>query len=294
MGIYTEFLPRPCACASGLGQAGRLGMETIQNNTNYNTLQHHLIPGLHLAIITNPSGGCGGSMFSWEVYATCRSLGIPAILATFDHNRTYPEIGLDLRRLAAPGANIPCGANSLKLENFMDVAAEARSMHKFLVIDLNAGFSSSPEVLAALRTGGIREASSIAALIAVQPGYANSWGSAIAVDAFQSIGIHFDRGLFRYWDFTWDLTPPAIPKNPNFPVWTTSWLSQRAIALINYGLKRAGQPTIHLVPGLTPTLLRQSLPAIDHGPLLQAIEHLDAARKTIYDAILSPISKPVP
>jgi len=233
-------------------------------------------------------------MFSWEVYSTCQSLGMPAILATFDHDRTYPESGSDLRRLEVLDTQIQSGANPLQLETLMDIAAEARSMRKFLVIDLKAGFPSNPEMLAVLRTGGLLEASSIAALIPLQPGYPSSWGSAIAVDVFQSIGLHFDRGLFRYWDFTWDLTPPAIPKNPKFPVWTAPWLSQRAIALINHGLQRAGQPTIHLVPGLSISLLRKSLPNIDQGPLLQAIEHLDAAKKAIYDAILAPISKPVP
>ncbi len=61
-------------------------------------MKSQLKPGLHIAIVTNPRPGSGGSLLAWESYQACQHFG-PAILATFDTNRHYPLPCPDLRRL---------------------------------------------------------------------------------------------------------------------------------------------------------------------------------------------------
>lgn len=256
-------------------------------------MKHILTPGLHIAIITNPLGGCGGSMFAWETYFTCVSMGIPAILATFDHWHLYPEtIGLALKRLSLPDSSNQFGDTPGNLENLADVCIEARSEGKFLIIDLKAGFSTDPTVLEVLKNSCLRDASSKAGLIPVLPSY--SAASAIAVEAFIQAGIYFDRGLFRYWDFTRDLIPPRVPKHPNFPVWNASWLSDSAVTLLRHGLRRPGQQTIHLLPDLLTPHIIPGIPACIRRTIEEAVNHMRAAKEAIYQSILAPITTQTP
>ena len=117
-------------------------------------MKRKLIPGLHLAMITTPSGGCGGSMFAWETYSTCMSIGIPVILATFDIWHLYPEIGPALRRLSVPETSTQYQDKPPLLEDLEDVCDEARSKNQFLIIDFKAGFSSDSSVLEVLKKSG--------------------------------------------------------------------------------------------------------------------------------------------
>ena len=247
-----------------------------------------LTPGLHIAIVTNPLGGCGGSMFAWETYFTCSSMGIPAILATFDYWHIYPECGLALKRLSLPDSSNQYGDTPMHLETLADVCIEARTESKFLIIDLKAGFSADPAVLEVLKNSCLRDASSKAGLIPILPSYSGS--SAIAVEAFIQAGIYFDRGLFRCWDFTRDPIPPRVPKHPNFPVWNASWLSDGAVTLLHHGLRRPGQQTIHLLPDLLTPHVCPGIPAFMRRTIEEAVSHMCAAKEAIYQSILSPIT----
>ena len=158
-------------------------------------MKHILTPGLHIAIVTNPLGGCGGSMFAWETFFTCVSKGIPAILATFDHWHLYPEkIGLALKRLWLPDSSNQFGDTPRNLETLANVCIEARTKSKFLIIDLKAGFSTDPAVLDVLKNSCLRDASSKAGLIPILPAF--SGASAIAVEAFMKAGIYLKSGEF--------------------------------------------------------------------------------------------------
>jgi hypothetical protein len=267
-------------------------METIQNNNTCNPMKRKLIPGLHLAMITNPSGGCGGSLFAWETYSTCISMGIPAILATFDHWHIYPEIGPALRRLSVPETSPQYHDTPPLLEDLADVCNEARANNLFLIIDFKAGFSSDSSVLEVLKRSGIRDAASKAGLVPIQPGYPGA--SAISVEAFLETGIYFDRGLFRYWEFTRHPIAPRIPKNSNFPLWNASWLSDGAVTLIHHGLRRPGQPTIHHLPDLLTPPVSPSISAFIRRMVEEAVDHMEAAKKAIYQAILAPITTQTP
>lgn len=118
--------------------------------------------------------------------------------------------------------------------------------------------------------------------------------SAIAVEAFLEAGIYFDRGLFRYWDFTRYPIPPRVPKKSNFPVWNAVWLSDGAITLIHHGLRRPGQPTIHHLPELLTSQFRPSLSAFVRRTVEEAVGHMEAAKEVIYQAILAPITTQSP
>ena len=232
-------------------------------------------------------------MFAWETYFTCVSMGIPAILATFDHWRLYPEeIGLALKRLSLPDSSNQFGDTPRNLENLADVCIEARSESKFLIIDLKAGFSTDPAVLDMLKNSCLRDAASKAGLIPIKPSY--SGASAIAVDAFLQAGIYFDRGLFRYWDFSRDPIPPRVPKHPAFPVWNASCLSDGAVTLLLHGLRRPGQQTIHLLPDLLTPHIIPGIPACIRRTIEEAVNHMSAAKEAIYQSILAPITTQTP
>lgn len=251
-------------------------------------MKRKLTTGLHLAIITNSSGGCGGSMFAWECYFACLSIGIPAILATFDHWHIYPEIGPTLRRLSVPETSTQYLNTPPHLEDLADICNEARAKNQFLIIDFKAGFASDPSLLEVLKKSGIRDAASKAGLIPIQPGFSSA--SAIAVQAFWDTGIYLDRGLFRYWDLAQHPIPPHIPKNPNFTVWNASWLSDGALTLIHHGLRRPGEPTIYHLPDLLTPEFRPTISAFIRSTVEEAVDHMDAARIEIYQSILAPIT----
>jgi len=215
-------------------------------------------------------------------------MGIPAILATYDHWHIYPEIGPDLRRLSVPETSTQCRDTPPHLEDLADVCNEARYDSKFLIIDFKAGFTSDLSLLEELKKSGVCDATSKAGLIPIQPGCPGA--SAIAVEAFWDTKIYFDRGLFRYWDFTPYPIPPRVPKNPNFPVWNASWLSDGAVTLIHFGLRRPGQQTIHHLPDLLTPQFRPSISSFVRRAIEEAVDHMDDARKAIYQSILAPIT----
>ena len=231
-------------------------------------------------------------MFAWETYSTCISIGIPAILATFDHWHTYPEIGPNLRQLSAPETSTQYLDTPPYLEDLADICNEARAKNQFLIIDFKAGFSSDPSVLEELKKTNICDASSKAGLIAIRPGY--SGASAIAVEAFVEAGIYLDRGLFRSWKLDRDPIPLHVPKHPNFPVWNASWLSDGAITLIQHGLRRPGEPTVYQLSDLLTPEFSPSLSAFVRRTVEEAVDHMEAANEVIYQSILAPITTQSP
>ena len=180
----------------------------------------------------------------------------------------------------------------MHLETLADVCIEARTESKFLIIDLKAGFSADPAVLEVLKNSCLRDASSKAGLIPILPSY--SGASAIAVEAFIQAGIYFDRGLFRYWDFSIDPIPPLVPTHPNFPVWNASWLSESAVKMIYHGLRSQGQQTIHLLPDLMTPHVCPGIPAFIRRSIEEADNHMCAAKEAIYQSILAPIITQAP
>ena len=232
-------------------------------------------------------------MFAWETYFTCVSLGIPVILATFDHWHLYPEkIGPALKRLSLPDSSNQYRDTPKHLEDLADVCIEARSESKLLIIDLKAGFSTDPAVLAELKNSDLSDASSKAGLIPILPGY--SVASAIAVEAFLQAGIYLDRGLFRHWGFGRDPIQPSVPEHPSFPVWNASWLSDGALTILHHGLRRPGQQTIHLLPDLLTPHVSPGLPALMRQTIGEAVSHMCAAKEAIYQSILAPITTQAP
>jgi len=130
-------------------------------------MNYHLFPGLHIAIATNISGGYGGSMFSQECYTILKKAGIPAILATFDLRRSYPNIGGDLRRLKMPGVKRLPQDVPYHFDDLSQVFDEARANHKFVIIDVPAGFCANHPMFGVLRNSNILDADKIAALIPI-------------------------------------------------------------------------------------------------------------------------------
>lgn len=238
---------------------------------------------LSVAIVTSPYGCCGGSLFAWETYSACRRFDIAAILATFDPRHHYPEIGQDLRMIAGPGLDVLSTGASL-----IDVVAEARSCHKFLIVDLPAGFGEDETIKAALKDSGIAESSTIAGLIPVMPGQPGTWAAALGVGAFEDTKIRFDYGLFRFWDSERGLCRPDFPVLPNFPFWVASTLTQRAIAAIHGKRRRDAETVEGWLPGLCLAGPSQSDPIPDTWVAREVSEHLEDATSAIYDAILAP------
>ena len=104
-------------------------------------------------------------MFSLESYAICKKAGIPAILATFDLRRSYPIIGGDLRRLKIPGVKRLPQDEPYHLEDLSQVFDEARANHKFVIIDVPAGFCANHPMFGVLRNANVLYANTISALI---------------------------------------------------------------------------------------------------------------------------------
>jgi hypothetical protein len=256
-------------------------------------MKHHLNPGLNIAIVTNISGGYGGSMFALESYSICKKAGIPAILATFDLRRAYPYIGGDLRRLKTPGVKPPPQDQPCTFEDLSQVFDEARANHKFVIIDVPAGFCANHPMFDVLRNSGLLDATSIAALVPIMADDYGTSGAEMAVRTFANSGIRFGRGLFRRWALHGASSPDDISRLPNFPVWRAGCLSRRALELLAQEAQRVGNPTLNHLPRLLEIQANKDLPDMDQGPLQEAITHLEGARKAILKTILVPISRPV-
>ena len=256
-------------------------------------MQYHLNLGLHIAIATNISGGYGGSMFSIESYAICKKAGIPAILATFDLHRSYPKIGGDLRRLRMPGVKPLPQDEPYNYEELSQVFDEARANHKFVIIDVPAGFCANHPMFGVLRYSSILDATSIAALVPIMAEDFGTCGAEMAIRTFTNFGIRFDRGLFRRWALDGASSSGNISRLPNYPVWRANCLSRRAIDLVSQETQRVGNPVLNHLPRLIELQASNNMPSTDHGPLKEANTHLEGARKAILKTILAPISRHV-
>jgi len=256
-------------------------------------MNYHLFPGLHIAIVTNISGGYGGSMFSLESYAICKKAGIPAILASFDLRQTYPNIGGDLRQLKMPGVKRLPQDEPYHFEDLSQVFDEARANHKFVIIDVPAGFCANHPMFGVLRNSGFLDATSIAALVPIMAEDYGTCGAEMAMRTFTNSGIRFNRGLFRRWALHASSSPANISRLPNYPVWRANCLSRRAIDLVTQEAQRVGNPALNHLPRLIELKANSNSQSLDQGPLEEAITHLEGARNAIFKTILAPISKPV-
>ena len=256
-------------------------------------MNYHLFPGLHIAIVTNISGGYGGSMFALESYAICRKAGIPAILASFDLQRAYPNIGGDLRRLKVPGIKHLPQEHLYNLDDLSQVFDEARANHKFVIIDVPAGFCANHPMFGVLRNANVFYANTISALIPIMAEDYGTCGAEMAMRTFTNSGIRFNRGLFRRWALHASSSPANITRLPNYPVWRAGCLSRRAIDLVMQEAQRVGNPAFNHLPRLIELHANRTLQSSDQGPLEEAITHLEGARKAIFKTILAPISRPV-
>ena len=255
-------------------------------------MNYHLFPGLHVAIVTNISGGYGGSMFALESYAICRKSGIPAILASFDLRRAYPNIGGDLRRLKAPGIRHLPQEHPYNFDDLSQVFDEARANHKFVIIDVPAGFCANHPMFGVLMNSGIHDVTSISSLVPIMAEDYGTCGAEMAMRTFTNSGIRFNRGLFRRWALHASSSPANLSRLPNYPVWRANCLSRRAIDLVMQETQRVGNPALNHLPRLIELQANNSLPSTDHSPLQEAITHLEGARKAIFKTILAPISRP--
>jgi hypothetical protein len=256
-------------------------------------MNYHLFPGLHIAIVTNISGGYGGSMFSLESYAICKKAGIPVILATFDLRRSYPNIGKDLRRLKMPGVKFLSHDHPYNLDDLSQLFDEARANHKFVIIDVPAGFCANHPMFGVLRNSNIFDANTISALIPIMAEDYGTCGAEMAMRTFTNSGIHFNRGLFRRWALHASSSTANISRLPNYPVWRSNCLSRRAIDLVTQEAQRVGNPALNHLPRLIELQATRILQSTGQGPMEEAITHLEGARKAIFKTILAPISRPV-
>jgi len=232
-------------------------------------------------------------MFALESYAICRKAGIPAIIASFDHRRAYPLIGGDLRRLKNPGVKCLHQDEHCHFEDLSQVFDEARANHKFVIIDVPAGFSANHPMFGVLMNSGIHDVTSIAALVPIMAGDYGTCGAEMAMRTFTNSGIHFSRGLFRHWALHGAPSSANISRLPNYPVWRAKCLSRRAIDLVTQETQRVGNPALNHLPRLIELQANSNSQRMDQGPLEEAITHLEGARKAIFKTILAPISRPV-
>ncbi len=232
-------------------------------------------------------------MFSLESYAICKKAGIPAILTTFDLRRSYPNLAGDLRRLKITGVKPLPHDQPYNIEDLSQIFDESRANHKFVIIDVPAGFCANHPMFGVLMNSGILDATSIAALVPIMAEDYGTCGAEMAMRTFTNSGIHFDRGLFRRWALHGSSSPANISRLPNYPVWRANCLSLRAIDLVTQEAQRVGNPSLNHLPRLIEIQTNKYFPNMDQGPLQEAITHIEGARKAIFKTILAPISKPV-
>ena len=254
-------------------------------------MKYHLIQGLHIAIIANISAGFGGSLFAQETLTVCKKLGIPAILVTFDYHRYYPDIG-HIRRLELPDRGALDRDRHKALDDLLEVFNEARANNKFVVIDVPVGITMNNSMLSLIRNRCIQNVSSIAALVPIMAG--ESTGAEMALRAFTSLGIHCDRGLIRRFTHPGDPTSTNLSRLPAYPVWCPKYTSRATMELINQEIERVCNPTLNHLPRLHELRHSQLLTKSKSGPIAEAIEHFDLAKKAIYRAILAPITNMIP
>lgn len=234
--------------------------------------------GLHVAIVTSPKPGYGGSMLAWETYEVCKRLGIPAIFVTFDRFRNYPpSIETDLRRL--PVSESPVATEDEVANCLISIAKEAKNERKYLIIDTKAGYYHHHPMFAAFIRAQIGEADSIAALAAVWSGIDKSR------DPFAESGITFDRTIFRCWGFRSDFS--LAPSDDKTHRWIPRFLSRNAVIEINEG-SSVNSPTVMHDSGHGVRLDEQS------GYSDEVVAHLDDATNHIFPTLLKPLIDTAP
>jgi len=251
---------------------------------NMKHVNHQFLPGLHIAIIANFSGGCGGSLLALELYAALRSYKLNAILATNDHTHVYQNMGSDLRLLPV----ISGQKDQDEIHNLHDIkqlVTEARTKKTFLIIDIKAGYASAHQMLNALRDSGAFESSSVTALLPLISGDHGVRGAEIALKTMANMGIKVKRGLIRMWTLPRNPGRPDISALPQFPMWTVAHLPQHALVMINRGYWNVREAKVYL---------KFQCPALDRGTLPKVIAHFEAAKEAMYDAIIRPITRHIP
>lgn len=229
-------------------------------------------------------------MFALELYTVCKTHGIPAVFVTFDANRTYPDIGPDLRRLIASGSESSVRRRHMALDRLARVLGEARANHKFVVIDVPVGLTANQAVLMLLRDGGITEATSISALVPIMAGDFGTTGAESALRAFSCSCVNFNRGLIRSFVLPMDDSRTCTSRLPVYPMWRPSFLSPRAVELFHQEVERVGNPALHQLPRLREIADDVKTLGSDRGPIRDAIAHMESATKAICQTILAPIA----
>lgn len=241
-----------------------------------NTLKH----GLHIAIVTSPEAGYGGSLLAWETYQVCKTKGIPSIIATYDRYRLYPpDIGSDLRRLPMPVDTTAGEIEAEALTCLIPIVEEARREGKFLIIDTKAGFTPEDKMFEMMTRAGLADADSAAALVAVRHGVETFW------EPFEAIGIPMSRALFRYWGFRSNAS--EIPSDETIHRWKPRFLNRESLDDINQG------PTPAIPLGFQEEF-RSMIPFFGVGSHTQdVVDHIKDATEHIHSALLEPITESV-
>jgi len=248
-----------------------------QNIIDMKKLKH----GLHVAIVTSPCAGHGGSLFAWETYMACTLRGVPSILASFDYHRLYPDIGKDLRRLSIGDGHAGRHIGSEALACLLPIAEEARTENKLLIIDTKAGFLPDDQMFKVLAQARIPDATSVAALMPVRHGLRPYFAD------FESHGIRITRGLFRYWGFRSDKPEIASTHTPPLYHWTPAFLTPEVRELI---LPTRRKPMPKGVEDEIGDLVY--FPESD-DPHDQYIRHVGDAVTTLWKTLLEPITESV-
>jgi len=255
-------------------------MTTIRHNqtAQFNTTQLRLIPGLHVALVASPLEKGGSSIYAWETYQACRVAGVPAILATFDQGRRFPDIGRDLHRVAVDGK-----ASGIEvLGCLLPIMREAEAAGKLLIIDTKANLRD--QMIEALVYSGIHQAASVAALIPIGRGLPSIYGAAVACDAFRAADIPLARGLFRTWGPYRKIGSFGIPGVPRIESWVAKNLSPGALASIR-NVGRIAEVPLDLFPAVMGS--RKCGGALK--PSEEVRLHMLSAADAIRAAILEPI-----
>lgn len=221
----------------------------------------------------------------------CKLSGIPAILATFDQRRRYPEIGADLRRLPVPDAETPGQSGIENLGCLLPIAAEAKTMRKFLIIDTRTGFNLQDPMFEVLEYCGIPQADSIEALLPIQNNIPSYSAAVTQCGDFLEIGLSFSHRMFRTWARGADSRHlPALGDFPEVPLWRPNELSKKALATIHDGHSFRGYTPMPPVPDLFGFVGGKTSKNSTTSARQEIERHLNAAHNAIFDAILAPIS----
>ena len=223
-------------------------------------------------------------MLALEVYATCLASGIDAFLATTDRSQSY-TIGSNQQYLPVICAGDTGQDQVRHLRYIKQLVAMARSKKKLLIVDVKAGYASAHQMLSALRDAGAFQSSSVAALIPAITGDYGVRGSAVALRTLENMKISVDRGIIRMWTIPRDPKLPSIAALPPFPIWSVDSYTPHAKAMIHRGFWNSRQALLYQ---------KFQIPAQDRSALPNVLAHFDAAKSAIYEAIIAPITKPIP